>query len=195
MTNTAKKTKTNAAVAGYVFAGQKAIAIAAIQQAITVEKQEYKTVRKDFVAGHVAKTLFPALSQSQAIAKAKGVCGNCQPDKTPKAGQAKRTPEEHTAVRAADQAWSRIGRDAGVIEPRNANPKTNKKTKGGKKAKGGKPAAKAIAAPKDKASANLALLNMAQSASGYCSKHKALVSDEASHAVADFLAAMARIAK
>lgn len=192
MTN--KQNTTNVANAGYIFAGHKATAIAHIQNAIRVEKQDYKQVRKDFVAGHVAKELYPDLTQAQAIAKAKGVCGNCAPDREAKAGQAKRTQVEHDAVRAADQAWSRIGRDAGVIKPKAGG---TKKRKGGKakQAKGGKPATKAPATPKNAAAANLALMNMAQSASAYCAKHKGVVSDAASHAAADFLAAMAKLAK
>jgi hypothetical protein len=192
MTKTSKLLKANAALAGFTFEANRAEAIATLVRAIHDEKADIKQVRLDFIAGVVAFRLFPTLKLTEAIAKGKGIAGATSQGHEPKPGQAIRTAAEETAFDTAKRQWSRLGRDAGVIKPRAPKAKTGK-AKTGK----AKPAAKPAIAlkPKTAAMANTQLLNMAQMASGYCAKHKTLVCDEASHAVADFLAAMARIAK
>ena len=192
-----KSNKTNAAVSGFTFEGARAVVLADVRRAIQDEGQDVKAFGLDFTAGLIAKRLFSDLPRDKAIAKGKGIMGATSAGREAKAGQAVRTPDEETAWEAARKQWRRIGQEAGVLEARKANPKTKGDGKATRKTKGGKPSAapKSPAKPKDAQSATLMLLNMAQSASAYCAKHKAVVSADASHAVADFLAAMAKLAK
>jgi len=192
MSKSNKSNRTNIAASGFLFEAQRETAITDIKRAIHEEGQDVKQVRLDFMAGLIAYRLFPTAKLSEALAKGKGIAGATSAGHEPKAGQAVRTPEQETAFEAAKRQWSRLGRDAGVIKPR---AKSKAPRKGDGKPKADKPKASAPAKPKSAAAANMALLNMAQSASGYCSKHKSVVSAEASHAVADFLAAMAKLAK
>lgn len=193
----AKTNKTNAAVSGFTFEGARAVVLADIKRAVLDEGQDVKAFGLDFTAGLIAKRLFADLPRDKAIAKGKGIMGATSAGHEAKAGQAIRSPEQETAWEAARKQWRRIGQEAGVLEKskRKSAPRNGQTSK--RKPKGGKPSAtsKSPAKPKDAQSATLMLLNMAQSASAYCAKHKAVVSADASHAVADFLAAMAKLAK
>ena len=186
-----KSNKTDIAVSGYEFEGARAKAVADITRAVREEGQDVKQVALRFIGGLIAKRLFSDLPRKDGLAKGIGIAGAVSPGRTPKAGQAIRSADVETVWDSCRRQWTRCAKDAGVLKPR----KPSTKTKKPKAQKQGKPAAKAPAKPKDAASANLALLNMAQSASGYCKKYETVVSDEASHAVANFLAAMAKLAK
>ena len=182
---------TNCAVSGYVFASARDIAIADIKRAILDEKQDYKRVRNDFVAGQMAKALFPDLKRAEAIAKAKGVLGMAGHGRTPKAGQAVRDASQEQAYTNARQWWSSASRDAGVAKPRKAAPRNAKKAK--KAAPKAKGAAPKMTQPKVKSAAEATahVLNMAKMISGFVAKNRDVVSPELSALVADFVGKVA----
>lgn len=188
-----KSNKTDVAVSGYEFEGARAKAVADITRAVRDEGQDVKQVALRFIGGLIAKRIFSDLPRAAGLAKGIGIAGSVSPGRTPKAGQAVRSADVETVWDSCRRQWTRCAKDAGVLKARKPSAKA-KKPKAQKQGKS-KPAAKALAKPKDAASANLALLNMAQSASGYCKKHETVICAEASHAVANFLAAMAKLAK
>lgn len=185
--------KVSAAHTGFIFESARATAVADIKRAIVDEKQDRKVFERDFIGGLIAYRLFADLKLADALAKGKGIAGATSQGHKPKAGQAIRTPEEETAWEAARKQWYRCAKDAGIVKARK-NAATPRKGKGGKP-KAGKAKPVLALKPKNAAMANTQLLNMAQMASGYCAKHKTMVCDEASHAVANFLATMAKLAK
>lgn len=185
-----KSNKTDVAVSGYELEGSRAKAVADISRAVNDEGQDKKQVELRFVGGLIAKRLFPDLPRKDALAKGIGLAGATSPGREPKAGQAVRTEAQQPAWEASRKQWTRCAQEAGVVERKPRAPK-DKKPKAGKAGK--KPAA--TPKPKSAADLNRMLLNMAQSASGLCAKYKPLASDTASHAVAEFLSAMAKLAK
>lgn len=186
-----KASRVDTAISGYEFEGARAKAVADIKRAIVDEKQERKQVELRFIGGLIAKRMFLDLPRKDALARGIGLAGATSPGRTPKAGQAVRSPEEDKVWDSCRKQWHRCAKDAGVVKPRKPS---EKKPAAQAKPKGGKKSA-AQAKPKSTADLNRMLLNMAQSASGLCAKHKSLACDEASHAVADFLSAMAKLAK
>ena len=187
-----KASRVDTAISGYEFEGARAKAVADIKRAIVDEKQERKQVELRFIGGLIAKRMFLDLPRKDALARGIGLAGATSPGRTPKAGQAVRSPEENTVWDSCRKQWHRCAKDAGIVKPRKPSEKPRKSSK---KPNGGKPGVKLVAKPKDAHAANLMLLNMAQMASGFCAKYKDTVSDEAKHATANYLAAMAKLAK
>lgn len=183
------------AMAGYMFAAGEGDAIAALKNAVKTEKRDFKAVRLDFVGGQIGRKLWPTETPLKAIAKGKGVVGAAGEGRKPKAGQAVRTAEEETEYTNARQWFSRLARKAGIVtDEKRGGARTTKQAKKPGKGKG-KAQVLAMPAVKDTAAAHAHLLNMAKMASGFVAKNGALVSPEASAAVADFVAKMATIAK
>lgn len=127
----AKSNLTDVAHESFLFGSSLDRMVDVLQTAVNVEKQDAKEVRTRFIVGRIASVIQRAslsadklVEELEARAQATAMCGKCQPDRTPKAGQGKRTEAEHQMVRSADAWWSRVGRAAGVIKPRTMQPKT-----------------------------------------------------------------------
>ena len=92
-------------------------------------------VATEFRAGRIADLIFKRAGKAKvteaernaAIKRGLAIVAACEPGRTPKAGQAVRTEEDQALFEPTKRWWSRTGRDAGVIKPRNTSPRNEEK--------------------------------------------------------------------
>lgn len=134
-TSTQKKTATVSAIAiaAYNAGAADSNVIAVIKAAFEAGATE-EQLKTEFRAGRIAHKIVEEkggkatdAQRNAAIKKGLAICAACEPGRTPKDGQAVRTPEEQALFAPTKRWWSRTGRDAGVIKPRNTAPRNEEK--------------------------------------------------------------------